>query len=73
MLYRWANKQQEIEKILEMLAEFEARGFIEWTTIKGERQAVCEYFEIDLSQLDQERRALLEKQRKLNDQATTIL
>lgn len=71
MLDRWAEKGGWIEDILEMLNTFEAAGVIEWTSTAQPRKAVCEHFDIDLAQLDRERRALLEDQRRLNKEQRT--
>jgi hypothetical protein len=67
MLELWAEKCHEVERTIDLLEHLEAERAITWDTTMSMREVVCKFHEIDLRQLDRERREVLEAQRKVNE------
>ncbi len=60
----WAVHGEDVEHMLGLIDTMERNGHIEWVSTAQPRKVVCEYFGIDLPQLEVERRALLEHHRE---------
>ena len=63
----WDEKGKQIEEALELITHLECSEHIEWTSCQNPRQVVCQYFGIDIQELDKERRALLEEHRQAQE------
>jgi len=67
MLARWSEKCRQISEMEEIIDTWLAQDVVEWRSIESPKTMLMKYFEIDPVQLDKERRAVLDEQRKLNE------
>lgn len=65
-LAAWAEHGREIVAIMDAVDSLEKSGHIAWESAEQPRKAIARLYDIDLSKLDDERRALLDRQRELN-------
>ncbi len=59
-LDKWAMHCRSVAECTEVLAWLERNEYITWDTMKSPREILASYYEIDLKELEVQRRALLE-------------
>lgn len=66
-LDRWKEYGDRVEDFVELISALESQGFLEWSSLVKPRSVICKHYGIDLAELDRQRRALLDQQRRLNE------